>query len=208
MRKKTCKYSECKKRFEPERQFQTTCSFDCAIGYAKEQEEKKRAKTWSQKKARMKESIKSLSSYKKDLQKLVNEIARRIDHDQECISCGTKEGKVNGGHFHSVGSNPALRFNLLNIFRQCEKCNSYLSGNLLNYEKGLQETFGESVKYEIKYKLAVLSPELKASKEEIKEAIYRARQIVKDLKTHEMKHDKELRIHLRRIANKELGLYD
>jgi len=206
MKPKKCKY--CKSEFDPVRPLQQCCSFHCSVGYAKEQQEKKRAASWRQKKARMKEAIKSLSSYKKDLQILVNEIARRIDHDQECISCGTKEGKVNGGHFHSVGSNPALRFNLLNIFRQCERCNSYLSANILNYEKGLDETFGESVKYEIKYKLAILSPELKATKEELKEAIKNAREAVKTLIKEEKRLSTRERIELRREINKKLGLYD
>jgi hypothetical protein len=42
----------------------------------------------------------------------------------------------------SVGSTPELRFNEDNVHLQCERCNSFLSGNLLNYRINLIERIG------------------------------------------------------------------
>lgn len=207
IRHRICKYSECRESFRPDRYGQSCCSVDHAIKHAKELEERKRSREWKERKTEMKEKIKSLSDYKKDLQKLVNEIARLIDKDQPCISCGTRNGKMNGGHFHSVGSNPSIRFNLLNIYQECFQCNNWLSGNLLNYEKGLLETFGEELKEEVKLKLAVLTPELKADKETLRQSIFKAREIIKDLKKDNYTYSNEVRIILRRVANAEMGLY-
>ena len=49
---------------------------------------------------------------------------------------------MNAGHYRSVGSCPELRFNEENCFLQCEHCNSYLSGNIIEYRKRLADKMG------------------------------------------------------------------
>jgi hypothetical protein len=49
---------------------------------------------------------------------------------------------VNAGHFLSVGAAPHLRFNEQNVHLQCEKCNSYLSGNIAKYRPRLIAKIG------------------------------------------------------------------
>lgn len=110
------------------------------------------------------------------LQKEINQIVRLIDKDCPCISSGRPyRSDDQCGHFYSVGSTPALRFNLLNLWSQSIKDNMHNSGNLLNYREQL-------VKFDIidliedekrKY------PTLKLSIEEIKEAISKAKIVKK-----------------------------
>ena len=51
------------------------------------------------KKASLKESIKTLSDYKSDLQKEINIIVRLIDYGHGCICTGSKNGKMNACFF-------------------------------------------------------------------------------------------------------------
>ena len=89
-----------------------------------------------------KERLRNKSYYEKQLQSEINEIVRIIDTGKGCISCfhgwgGEFTRKKNAGHFYSVGSCPEMRFNVNNIYLQCELCNCHLHGNLDNYKKGL-----------------------------------------------------------------------
>ena len=110
------------------------------------------------------------------LQKEINQIVRLIDKDCPCISSGRPyRSDDQAGHFYSVGSTPALRFNLLNLWSQSIKDNMHNSGNLLNYREQLVKfdiidlIEAERLKY----------PTLKLSIEEIKEAISKAKIVKK-----------------------------
>ena len=60
------------------------------------------------------------------------------DKNLPCVSCGRVNNvKWNAGHFKSAGQNPNLRFNELNVHKQCEHCNMWLSGNLAEYRANL-----------------------------------------------------------------------
>ena len=59
------------------------------------------------------------------------------DKNLLCISCQKPPKKRNAGHYRSVGACPELRFEELNCHMQCEHCNTYLSGNLIEYRKNL-----------------------------------------------------------------------
>ena len=201
-----CKFKGCQKKFEKLRPLQSTCSVQCALNHNKDLKSAKEGKEWIRKKAELKEQVASLSDYKKLLQIVINKIAREIDFCQPCISCGNPEPKKkNAGHYHSVGANPSVRFNLMNIYLQCEHCNSYLSGNLINYSKKLQETFAVDVFEYINFGIIADYPTLKASKEDVKEAIKRAKEFNKTLTNERL--DKQGRIALRIAANDFIGLY-
>ena len=68
------------------------------------------------------------------------------DKDLSCISCGKPASNTpndwDAGHYRSVGSAPHLRFNVLNIHKQCKHCNQYLSGNIVMYRLGLIDRIG------------------------------------------------------------------
>jgi len=63
----------------------------------------------------------------------------------KCISCNTKlhYKKMDAGHYISVGSDRALKYNEINVNGQCRSCNSFKSGNLVAYRFGLIGKYGE-----------------------------------------------------------------
>jgi hypothetical protein len=134
---KTCRY--CKSKFTPKYALQVVCGPNCAIGWVtlkREQKERKELRLAKQK-------IKTKSEHLKECQIIFNKFIRMRDVNKPCVSCGRPiSGKPNAGHFRSVGSSPHLRFNEHNCVVQCIKCNQHLSGNLINYRRGLIERIG------------------------------------------------------------------
>lgn len=77
----------------------------------------------------------------KKAQDVFNKFIRLRDKDLGCISC--KTGKVeNAGHYFSQGHHSAFRYNEENTNGQCVRCNLRLSGNLIEYRKGLVKKIG------------------------------------------------------------------
>ena len=66
---------------------------------------------------------------------------RKRDEDQPCISCGSFN-VTDAGHYYSAGHYPELEFNENNCHGQCRHCNMFLSGNLIEYRKGLIKRIG------------------------------------------------------------------
>ena len=162
----------------------------CAIAYSKRKAEEKRKKLEkadrleaSRRMRERKEKLKSRSDWLKDLQRVFNEFIRLRDADLPCISCGRyHNGQYHAGHYRSVGACPELRFNEDNVHKQCSACNSYLSGNILEYRLGLIEKIGlERVEFLERQD----HPPLKLSVEEIKELIKVYRAKVRELKKNE-----------------------
>jgi hypothetical protein len=200
-----CKF--CKRKFEPARPLQQFCSYECAISQARINGLKKMEEVQKIKREAMKESIKSLSDYKRELQKEVNLIARLIDQDCPCISSGRTTGKMNGGHRYAVGGWDNLRFNLFNIWIQSEADNTHKHGNPSGYDKQLTD-FGL---YEYIHDLNAIYPRMKWNKEELKEAIKTAKKCVKDLiklnQSEQIPRTIERRVELRKDFNIILNIY-
>jgi len=105
---------------------------------------KVKAKNWKEEKAKMKESVKTLSEYEADAKRSFQKWVRLRDENKPCVSCGntSKEDRA-GGHFYSAGMYSGLMFNPDNCHSQCNTyCNKFLSGNLLQYRKGLINRYG------------------------------------------------------------------
>lgn len=211
MRDKLCK--QCKTKFTPTRPLQSVCGYECGIKYSnllkvkKESLERKKInKVDKEKLKNMAISIKNRSDYVRELQPLVNKIARMIDFDQPCISSGNKSGKVNGGHYWPTSSHPKIRFNLFNIYLQSEYSNTYKHGDFNNYTKGLEKTFGEE---HLKYvqDLPIIYSDLDITTDLIKEAIKRAKEVIKELQSVNSKQSNEKRIELRKQINILIGIY-
>lgn len=137
---KKCK--ACKKPFNPANSMQIVCcGVPCGIEYAQAQRIKK---TKKQEAAERKETTAKLEKLKtrgdhlRETQVAFNTMIRARDAYRGCISCGTNNGKMNAGHYRSVGSCPELRFEEDNVHKQCERCNTFLHGNLLGYRAGLR----------------------------------------------------------------------
>ncbi|MCL1658630.1 recombination protein NinG [Elizabethkingia miricola] len=62
----------------------------------------------------------------------------------KCISCGEIKpiNKLHAGHFFSVGNYGIVRFDVDNCHGQCHKCNTFLHGDLYNYQINLIEKIG------------------------------------------------------------------
>lgn len=203
----------CKEPFVKIRPLQPTCNeYECKVAYATnvatkaiEREKKKQSKLWAEEKKQIREKIKTLSDYLKDLQTEVNTIVRLIDNGCGCICTGSKEGKKNAGHYRSVQSHPALRFHLDNIHLQSEYSNTYLSGDIIRYQKGLRAIYG--IKYLEYVDSLTLLPPIKLSKDEVKEKIIIARQIIKELKAINGTYNTLERMNLRKEYNERLGIY-
>lgn len=143
-REKKCRV--CRETYTPSKPLQVVCSPSCALLHAKQKRERERkALDKIERKAirEAKEKIKPRAAYMKETQSAFNAWVRARDADQPCISCGRHhQGKYDAGHYRSVGSNPALRFEPLNCHRQCVPCNQHKSGNAIEYRIGLVARIG------------------------------------------------------------------
>lgn len=143
------KCRQCRAWFQPRSSFARACSPECAVADAKEQREKRERK---ERRAR-KQALKSKSQHAKEAQSAFNAYIRERDRGKPCISCGATEQqtdylKISGwvaSHYRSVGACPELRFDELNVHLACVRCNSHLSGNIVEYRLGLIERCGQNV---------------------------------------------------------------
>ena len=144
-RRKRC--PSCRAMFTPARTSQAVCGeIECAIAHG--QSEKRRAiagKALAEVGRReirvRKEKLKSRADHLREAQAAVNEFIRLRDGHLPCISCDSLPNdhdlmtgsRWDAGHYRSVGACPELRFEPLNIHRQCVWCNRNLSGNAVEY---------------------------------------------------------------------------
>ena len=133
------------------------CSIDCAVLYGKAEAERKqlRQKAEARKNGRKelaarKAKIKTLSDWLREAQKSFNAFIRARDADLSCVSCGRfHQGKWNAGHYRTVAAAGHLRFDERNVHKQCEPCNSHLSGNITKYREQLICKIGEQLVCEL-----------------------------------------------------------
>jgi len=145
-RPKKCRNTACRSEFVPARPLQTACSVACAIALtqaakARQSREQDRQERTARRAAR--ERIKTKGDYLRETQAAFNEWIRERDRDLPCISCGRHhQGQWHAGHYRTVGANPELRFNPLNVHKQCAPCNNHKSGDIVNYRINLVERIG------------------------------------------------------------------
>ena len=144
----------------------------------KEQNIKKAAKEWRVKKSEIKEKLKTTRNYLKDLQVVFNRYIR-LSKESICISCNKdlSNEKHDAGHYRSTGAAPQLRFEHLNVWPQCVKCNRDLHANLIEYRINLVKKIGvDKVDW-----LEKEHPPNKYTKEEIITLIKHYKQKIKQL---------------------------
>jgi hypothetical protein len=137
---------------------------ECLRAFSEEIKEK----TWKQTKTRMKNDLKTLQDWLKETQTIFNKYVRLRDQGLPCISCNLPPKKKNAGHYYSSGGHSNIRFDEDNVHLQCEACNTFLSGNLLNYQIGIQKRIGAQKLLELQERAHVTK---KWSVEELKEII-------------------------------------
>lgn len=144
-RKKRCK--ACQEMFTPVRDFQSVCgAIACALAVVSDNREKARkaiSELGRQELRAARERIKPKGDYMREAQAAFNAWIRERDRLLPCISCGRHhQGKYDAGHYRTVGSNPALRFEPLNCHKQCVPCNQHKSGNIVEYRLNLVQRIG------------------------------------------------------------------
>jgi hypothetical protein len=137
----------CNLWFTPVRPLQACCCGSCAITYSRLSGEKRQSVAMKRvamaERREKREALKTRREWLADAQAAFNAWIRERDFGQPCISCGRNTGaKRNAGHYLSVGSHPELRFEPLNCHSQCEHCNSWKSGNAIDYRIRLIQKIG------------------------------------------------------------------
>ena len=151
---KKCRIATCRASFVPSRMGQAVCSPACAMIDAPRHEPKARKALADIERKDIKvrkEKLKTRADHLREAQAAVNGYVRLRDAHLPCISCDSTPNdndlmtgsRWDAGHYRSVGACPELRFELLNIHRQCVKCNRNLSGNAVEYRIRLVQRIGE-----------------------------------------------------------------
>lgn len=166
----------CKDKFTPQNNTQIVCNPACAVEYMKRQ----RSKEWKQQKKEIKQKLETKSEVLKAAQIVFNTYIRLRDKGKPCISCSSTNYTSSCGHYYSSGNHKNVTFNEDNCHAQCwYYCNSKLSGNLIEYRKGLIERIGIE---RLEYLDSIAKIEKKFTFEELKEIIYIYKQKIKELK--------------------------
>ena len=143
---KKCAVRACRKPFVPAQPFQSWCSPECGVHIARDKQQKERkalAKIERKAIKARKEQLKGRAEYMKEAQQAFNAWVRERDADQPCISCGRHhQGQYHAGHYRTVQASPELRFEPLNVHKQCAPCNNHKSGDIVNYRINLVQKIG------------------------------------------------------------------
>jgi hypothetical protein len=136
-----------------------------------------KVKDWKKTKAKMKAELMTLQDYIKLAQITFNKYIRLRDKGNVCISCQKPPKKENAGHFYNANNHYNVRFDENNVHLQCEHCNTFLSGNLINYRENLLKKIGEG---EFQLLEAEAKKTRKFTKEELKEIIETYKKKIKE----------------------------
>ena len=119
------------------------CDFDCMAAHGLKKARESKEKELRKKHRSDKERIKTRADHAKEAQAAFNAWVRERDKDLPCISCQRHHtGQYHAGHYRSVGACPELRFEPLNVSKQCAPCNTHLSGNAIEYRINLVKKIG------------------------------------------------------------------
>jgi len=172
------KCKNCKQPFEPIRFLQKYCLKEECVRVWVESE---KTKQWKKTKAKMKNDLLTIQDYIKLAQQTFNKYINLRDKKLPCISCGKPiTGRVNASHYFNANNHWNVRFNEFNVHSSCITCNQYLSGNLIEYRKGLINKIGEE-------QLTLLEAEAKKTRkftiDELKEIINTYKKKIKQYET-------------------------
>lgn len=142
-----CQNAECGQEFVPRfSSTQKVCSPACALA-TKDKHQAPARKAIADRNRReikaRKEELKSRADHLREAQQAFNEFIRLRDAKQPCISCGRHhDGQYHAGHYRTVKAHPELRFEPLNVHKQCAPCNNHKSGDIVNYRINLVRKIG------------------------------------------------------------------
>lgn len=170
----------CSDKFEPKYFLQKSClKPNCILEWSKAVKDKKAKSEWN-KKVRERKPYTPAKEFKANLQSQINLLARKIDNhfNYSCIDCGKPYGKqVDGAHFHNVGGNENIRYNLHNIHSARAHCNQYDSEHKKRYPEGIEKRYGKDYLRHVSEELPIKYSYLGLNELEIVEALKRVRKI-------------------------------
>jgi hypothetical protein len=126
----------------------------------------------------MKADLETVQDVVKAAQIVFNKYIRERDKAQPCISCGSQPKKENAGHFWNANNHWNVRFDEDNVHLQCERCNSFLSGNLIEYRANLITKIGQERFEQLESRARVTR---KFTKDELKEIIKKYKKKINEL---------------------------
>ena len=155
------------------------CSMSCVVEHGKKGAKSSSDKRKRETHAKLRAELKTASEWRTEAQTAFNAYIRWRDRDQPCISCDSVADRNNGywdsGHYRSRGAARHLSFHQHNVFKQCHKCNRYLSGNVVEYRHRLIDRIGlakvealESNNDTVRHDIAYLSRIKKVFKAKLK----------------------------------------
>lgn len=157
---KFCGYSECGRKFVPQRSLQQCCSAICAHMFNSEKEVSKRIK-------QMENNITTLGMLEESAKIQAQKWARLRDANEPCISCGiTYATAWHGSHYFDAGVYSGTIFHPMNINKSCDQCNLFKHGNKPGYRMGLVKKYGEDAVINLEV-LAVEKRQYKYTRDEL-----------------------------------------
>lgn len=139
VRMRRCAVKECRQLFQPRSMTHKTCSVACSLVFVAAEKARKARK---ERQEGLKK-LKTRADYYKAAQAALNAWIRYRDRDLPCVSCDRHHtGQYHAGHFLSSGAHPNLALVENNLAKQCMPCNVHLSGNQLNFRRGLIARIG------------------------------------------------------------------
>jgi hypothetical protein len=168
-KQKKCKV--CGESFNQKNSLQTICSYQCYVKFTSKKEVDKRIKE-------MKRNLQKLSDIEAIAKRVFQKWVRLRDEGRGCVSCG---GQINdGGHYYEAGKYSGLIFDEDNVHGQCRHCNRFLSGNLIEYRKGLIKRYGMDFIFNLEEKSDKFRDK-KYTREELEEIIKEYKERIKCL---------------------------
>jgi len=122
---------------------------------------------------------------KKDLWKIFSQFIRLRDSDEfgmvKCCTCDTRKPwkYMQAGHFIPKAKGNAIYFHEDNVHGQCQQCNVFKKGNLIEYYPWMLKKYGEVYVNELR---ALAKTERKYKSYEYEELIEHYKQLVAELK--------------------------
>lgn len=142
--------------------------------------------------------------HKKELQDEINKLSRMIDLKfySTCIDCGKiLKGEIHGSHYHNVGGNENIRYNLHNIHTSLSECNRWKRGNKEGYILGLEERYGKEYADFVKFGLGLKYKSMHFTEKEIYEAIPVVRKLIRNFETFIFNDPIQARNQMNQIIN-------
>ncbi len=146
LKRKRCIH--CGDLYGPRSSFQKVCSPGCAIATTKQPEYRQTLSEAAERARRAeireyRKRTKTKAQWLREAQRAFNTYVRIRDHYQPCISCQRHHtGQYHAGHYRTTKAAPQIRFHPLNNHKQCQPCNTHLSGNITEYRTQLIHKIG------------------------------------------------------------------